>query len=194
MRHNSLRDAIANLLREVCVDVQTEPMLLPVNPNNYSSRTNVADGARLDVSARGLKSTFERTFIDVRVCHPHAASNVVFSLSELYKRNEKEKEDKYGERVRETEKGSFSPMVFLTTGGSGPECTRVLKTVAAKISQKRGEQYSHVMSFIRTKLRFSLLKSVLIAIRGERGNMRYKEPNIGYLSFNIIPQINNYDA
>ncbi len=99
MRHNSLRDAIANMLKEVCVDVKTEPTLLPLNPNNYSSRPIVTEGARLDVSACGLNSTFERTFFDIRVSHPHAASNVVLSLSELYKRNEKEKMDKYSERV-----------------------------------------------------------------------------------------------
>ncbi len=126
--------------------------------------------------------------------HPHAVSNVVLSLSDLYKKNEKEKRDKYDERVRESEKGSFSPMVFLTTGGSGPECTRVLKKVASKISQKRGEQYGHVMGFIRTKLRFSLLKSVLIAIRGERGKPTFKEPYLGYLEYNLIRSKGDYDV
>ena len=45
------------------------------------------------------------------------------SLKQLYERNEKEKRDKYEERLIESEKGSFSPMVFLTTGGTGPEAT-----------------------------------------------------------------------
>ena len=99
----------------------------------------------------------------------------------------------YSERVRETEKGSFSPMVFLTTGGTGPECARVLKRIADMIAQKRGEKYGHVMSFIRTKLRFSLLKSVLIAIRGVRGK-RIREPPIGHLDFNLIPNSTDYDA
>ncbi len=194
MRHNNLRDAFANLLKEVCVDVQTEPLLLPVNPNDYNTRANAAEGARLDVSARGLNSTFERTFYDIRVSHPHAVSNVVLSLADLYKRNEKEKRDKYGERVRDTEKGSFSPMVFLTTGGTGPECTRILKKVADKISRKRGEYYGHVMGFIRTKLRFSLLRSVLIAIRGERGKSTYTEPYLGYLEYNLIRSEANYSV
>ncbi len=63
MRHNSLRDTIANLMREGgCSDVRTEPALLPVNPNDFSSRTNTSEGARLDISARGMRSTFEQTF------------------------------------------------------------------------------------------------------------------------------------
>ena len=60
-------------------------------------------------------------------------------------------------------------MVFLTSGGMGPECSSVLKRVAHLIADKRSEEYSHVISFIRTKLRFSLLKSTLMAIRGNRG-------------------------
>ncbi len=84
-------------------------------------------------------------------------------------------------------------MVFLTTGGTGPECTRVLKRIADKISQKRAEKYGHVMSFIRTKLRFSLLKSVLIAIRGVRGKV-IREPQIGFLSYNLISHSDSYDV
>ncbi len=166
LRHNALRDGLANITKEVCRDVRTEPVLLPVEPNCFSnSRTTSADGARLDLSVCGLKSTFEYTYFDVRVCHPNAVSNVTSSLEELYKRNEKEKRDLYEERVREVEKASFSPMVFLTTGGMGPECTKVLKRVAHMIADKRGEDYGHVISFIRTKLRFSLLKSTLMPIR-----------------------------
>jgi len=74
-------------------------------------------------------------------------------------------------RVLETEKGSFEPLVFLTTGGTGPSCTKVLKRIAGKIAEKKGEQYSHVIGFVRTRLRFSLLRSVLIAVRGVRGKV-----------------------
>ena len=51
----------------------------------------------------------------------------------------------------------------------GPEATRYHKRVAELISSKRGEKYSDVVNHIRTRIRFSLLKSVLIAVRGERG-------------------------
>ena len=117
---------MANLMKEAgCSDVQIEPPLLPVNPNDFRSRTNTTNGARLDISACGLQSAFERTFFDARVSHPYAASNVTVSLPALYARNEKEKRSLYQDRVLETEKGSFEPLVFLTTGGSGPSCTRL---------------------------------------------------------------------
>ena len=91
MRHNALRDTLANLMREVCSDVVTEPALLPVEPNNFNKRTNTSEMARLDISARGVNSTFERTFYDVRVTHPFADSNVTLELADLYRKNESEK-------------------------------------------------------------------------------------------------------
>ena len=93
--------------------------------------------------------------------------------------------------------GSWKPskdrlnLVFLTTGGSGPSCTKVIKRVAAKILAKRGEQYAHVMGFIKTRLRFSLLQSVLIAVRGVRGKA-VKEAHVGFIPFNIIPSCESY--
>ena len=63
MRHNSLRDCIANCMREVCHDVRIEPVLLPVDANSFSCSANKAEEARLDISGRGIKSAFERTFM-----------------------------------------------------------------------------------------------------------------------------------
>ena len=51
LRHNSLRDLTAEVLKEVCVDVGTEPPLLPVNDEILPTGANKQDGARLDVSA-----------------------------------------------------------------------------------------------------------------------------------------------
>ncbi len=131
--------------------------------------------------------------IDVRVSYPYAASNVTVSLKSLYDRNEKEKRNLYQQRVLETEKASFEPLVFLTTGGAGPACSKVIKRIAGMIAEKRGEQYSHVISYLRTRLRFSLLRSVLIAVRGVRGRT-VKEPYIGSIAFNLVPTDSPYDS
>ena len=48
-RHNRIRDLEAELMREVCIDVQTEPHLLPLADVNIVGG-NQADNARLDVS------------------------------------------------------------------------------------------------------------------------------------------------
>ena len=154
---------------------------------------NTAEEARLDISARGINSTFERTFFDVRVAHAFAASNVVLLLDRLYRKHEQEKFALYGERVRQVEKGSFEPLVFLTTGGMGPRCTATVHKIAHMIADKRQEHYPDIMSFMRTKLRFSLLRSVLIAIRGERGRSSAREPHLGHVAFNLVPTMKSYD-
>ena len=82
-------------MREVCKGVVTEPTLLPINPNNFNPRVNTAEEAKLDVSARGINSTFERSLFDVRVTHPFAISNVVLPLEELYNKHETDKINMY---------------------------------------------------------------------------------------------------
>jgi len=48
-----------------------------------------------------------------------------------------------------------------------PEC-RVNKRLAEKIAEKCREPYASVITYIRTKLRFALLRSTLATMRGLR--------------------------
>jgi hypothetical protein len=87
------------------------------------------DNARLDVSARGIYSSHELTFFDVRISNPNAPSNRSLANAEVYKKNEKEKMKAYGDRILQVEKGSFVPMVYTTMGGMGHSvrnCTKGL--------------------------------------------------------------------
>ena len=61
MRHNSVKDSKAQIMREVCKDVQTESTRLPINENDYQRKVNTADNARLDISAKGLWNSCEKT-------------------------------------------------------------------------------------------------------------------------------------
>jgi len=64
---------------------------------------------------------------------------------------------------------SWFNLLFFTSGGIAPECTRVKKRLAEEISEKRREPYASVITCIRTKLRFAFLRSILAAARGFRG-------------------------
>ena len=75
VRHNVVRDTIAELLQEVCKDVRIEPRLLPLTGEELSARTNVVEGARADVSAIGLWQPLNRAFLDIKVFNPLAVSN-----------------------------------------------------------------------------------------------------------------------
>ena len=185
MRHNALRDIEGELLRNVCRDVKIEPQLIPNQNENAGS---IAEGARLDISAIGLWSNHERTFFDVRVTHPTAISHMKKPLPYLYIENENQKKNMYNDRVINVEKATFTPLVFTTTGGMGPECARMNKRIAELISEKKGEKYAQVMQYIRTRLRFALLRCILVAIRGVRGKRSSKESQVDDISFNLIPE------
>ena len=194
MRHNNIRDFEATLLKEVCKDVKVEPVLLPIGNSENQSR-NHAEKARLDVSAVGIWSSMERTFLDVRVMHPNSPSYIEKTPEQIYHQHEREKKRTYNDRVLQVEKGSFTPLIFTTTGGMGPECTKYHKRVAELISVKRGESYSDVMNYIRTRIRFSLLKCTLIAVRGERGRRRRgDDTSLSDLSLNLIPEHATYEV
>ena len=137
----------------------------------------------------------ERTFLDIRVMHPNSPSYMDTSPDQLYSQQEREKKRTYNDRILQVENGSFSPLVFSTTGGMGPECTKYHKRVAEVMSSKRGESYPDVMNYIRTRIWFALLKSTLIAIRGERGRRRrMDEASVTDLSLNLIPEQNSYEV
>ena len=98
MRHNNLRNFEASLLSDICKDVKIEPELLPIGDNTTNS-SNSADKARLDVSAIGIWSQMERTFLDVRVFHPNSPSYVGSDPQQLYIQHEREKKRMYNDRI-----------------------------------------------------------------------------------------------
>ena len=105
----------------------------------------------------------------------------------MYKQHEREKKRTYNERIIQIEKGSFTPIVMSTFGGMGEEAERYHKRIAQLISMKRNEPYPSVIGYIRNRLRFCLLKSVLTSLRGVRGKaIREKVSPVSSLSFNLI--------
>ena len=192
MRHNRIRDLEASILRDICKDVRVEPELLPIA--NPTQSTNNAQGARLDVSAIGIWSPMERTFLDVRVVHPNANTYKNQPIEQIYRNHESLKKSAYNNRIVQVERASFTPLVFSTSGGMALECTRYHKQIAQKIALKTKEEYSHVMNHLRTRIRYTLLKSTLIAIRGERGKERKSKESISSLSFNMMPEMPSYEV
>ena len=145
-----------------------------------------------DISSRGVWSTFERTFYDERVFHPNAVSYRTQSLSSLYSTHEREKMAKYNSRVLTVERGSFTPLVYSTFGGWAPQAVRYHKRLAQLIT-KRNEDYRHVIGHMRTRMRFALLRSVLVAIRGERGK-KYSSKPLSSVAFDMVPEAMDYES
>ena len=192
MRHNNLRDLNVTLQKEVCRDVVSEPRLLPLE--NEEVDGTQADRAAPDISSRGLWSTFQRTFFDVRVLHPNAPSYRSADLEKLYKSHEQEKMRKYNSRVITVEGGSFTPLIYTTFGGMGPQAIKYHKRLAEKLARKRNEEYKHTINHMRIRIRFSLLRSVLVALRGERGKKPPPSKVLSSTSFNLIPDFMEYES
>ena len=76
--------------------------------------------------------------------------------------------DKELERLRPHEGGTFTPLVMSTSGGVGREFDKMIRKVAGRVVKKTEEQYSEIVSHLRTRLRFVLLRACLLAIRGDR--------------------------
>ena len=197
-RHDILVETEAELLREAkCRNVYTEPALLPTSGQLHPKGTITADGARLDIVAIGLYGKNERTFMDVRITHPNAPSNLPVPVDKLLLRNEAEKKSKYASRVVNTERASFIPLVFTTSATTAPECDKFHKRIAELISIKRKEQYSKVLSYIRTRISFAMLKSILVSIHGVRDkkeNKEYETKTASDVAFGLIPVEEAYEC
>ena len=96
MRHNESRDTLANLMKDVCFDVELEPKLQPLEGESFVNRTTATDDeARLDFKANGLWETrFNPTVFDVKIFNPHAKS-CTRTIKEAYKLHEAQKRLKY---------------------------------------------------------------------------------------------------
>ena len=79
-----------------------------------------------------------------------------------------EKKREYNRRVMEVEHGTFTPLTFTTTGVMGHECSIFHKTLAEKLSAKKGERYEDVVRYLRVKFSFLALKATLLCLRGSR--------------------------
>ena len=179
LRHNEVRDLTADLMAEVCHDVCTEPTLQPLTGETLTGTSAITDdGARLDFAASGFwGGHHERAFFDVRVYNPYATSNRQ-PISACHRKHENIKKRAYEQRVREIERGSFTPLVLSLTGGLGNAATVCFKRLASMFATKRDQPYSTTMAWLRCSLSFCLLRSSIRCIRGSRstGGRAAKQP------------------
>ena len=146
----------------VCKDLVTEPVLQDVEGEQLRQGSNKAQDARLDIHAYGV----------LGVCHPNAKSYRDLEPQQIYRLHKNEKKRQYSSRVLNIEHGTFTPLIFTTTGEMGKECLNYHSRLAELIAIKRGEDYTKTISWIRARTSFALLRSVLICLRGTRSTVR----------------------
>ena len=144
--------------------------MLPKGANN-------APDVRLDISARGFWAREQSALFDVGVCHPNADSYKNLTTEQIYKLHENDKKRLYSSRVLEVERGTFTPLVFTTTGGMSDECQRYHSSLAELLAVKKQESYASTIAWIRTRDSFAIFRSALVCLRGSRSRRR-TTPNI----------------
>ena len=167
LRHNEIRDVLAELMQETCCNVATEPELQPLSGEVFEHRTAVrADGARLDIRAGGFWATrHEVAYFDVRVFNPYAASYLQKPLRQVYRMHEQEKQ-RAANRTRHAYAigihlhGRCRPRSYPV-----PEATR-------KPDRKHQMAYSQAMGWLRCRLSFALLRSSILCLRGARARVK----------------------
>ena len=138
IRHNRIRDLLAELLTEVFPCVAVELALQTLSGESFQHHsTNTEDNARLDVCAREFWDKSRVTaFFDVRVLNAHAPSNGSLSTTSCYRKHEMEKRRKYERRVIVVGHGTLIPFVMSTSGGMGPSTSVTAKRLASLLAEK----------------------------------------------------------
>ena len=160
---------VANMLREVCNDVEVEAKLILLTGEQLQYRSAIAgDEARLDIRARSFWVRGQEAFLDIRVFDPNAKRYPIATLPWCHEINEKEKKHNYNNRILQIEHGTFTPLVFSIYGSMGREFAKFYSKLSELLSDKRKESISLTVNWLRTKLWFGILKSCLQCLRGSR--------------------------
>ena len=172
IRHNAVRDFFAKQISTVCKDVECEPHLQTLNGETFSTSTTLTgDNAHPDIRARGFYRPGQNSYFDIKFINPNSESYLSSSTEKVYERAETQKRRLYNERILNVEHGSFCPLVYSVTGGSGPEARTFFRLLCEKIAHKTKQNYSDVVNFLRCKLSFVIRKLVLLCIRGTRSSI-----------------------
>ena len=181
IRHNNIRDYEANLLVKIHTDVETKPSLQPIDGEIVNGIPG--DNAKPDVRARGVWRDDQNAFFDVRITNTNSALQHNVKTEKVLLRHEKGKKPENTRRIMNIEHGTFTPLVFSVSGVLGKECSMFHKHMAEKIAKKFNQSYEKVITVIRCKLSFIILKSALFCLRGSRSNHVLKDIDEFFLAF-----------
>ena len=118
---------------------------------------NKEDGVHLDALAESFWGRDRQRAFFVRVFNPFTSN---------HRCNEQENRRVYEEQITEIEHGSFSPLVFTTSGGMGTTPTVVYKRLASLIAEKHDTSYHRTVHWLGCRLNFSLLRSAIMCLQG----------------------------
>ena len=120
MRHNTVRDFEAQLLTEICNDVEIKPPLQPLEGEIIIGLTGV--NAKPDVRARVFWREEQNAFFYVRITNTNSESQRHLKSKKIFTKYEREKKRQCNNRIVNAEHGIFTPFVFSLNGGMAKKC------------------------------------------------------------------------
>ena len=100
----------------------------------------------------------------------YSPSLIHFTTESVLKRYEQEKKRNYNRCIMNIKHGPFTPLFFSVSVSMGKECSIFHKHVYERLAIKTGERYEKIISTIRYKLSFLILKSALVYVKGSRSH------------------------
>ena len=174
IRHNEVRDILADLLTEVCSDVAVEPQLAPVSGEVFLAASTPPMMLALISGLEGCGPGHRILSWVSGFFHPDAPSYAIKPLDKLSAEHERKKKLEYAERIINVDRGTFTPLVFTTACCCAPECSRFVKRLCGLISNGDTKLYAETMTYVRCRLAFALLRSAIMCIRDARSS--YQRP------------------
>ena len=130
--------------------------------------SNTSNQARADVSARALWINGQTAFCDLKVFNPLVICHLHHSLPAVHKKNESKKKREHNQRILQVEHGSFTPLKFSCFGEMSRGCSRFFSHTAERLTNRRKEPKSKISAWIKARLNFALIRSMLLCLRGTR--------------------------
>ena len=90
----------------------------------------------------------QQAYFDIRVFNPLAASNRHSTILTCFLSHDREKRRIYEQRLRDVERGSFTPLVFSALGGVSRPTEVTYKRLASLLATKRDQHCNIVISFL----------------------------------------------
>ena len=161
--HNDVRDSDVSLAEAAWGGVVVEPVLVPENDRT----THPA--LQADWSVRGVWEGNRVAFFDNRIVDADAPSYRTANLSweAIARRAACEKKRKYA-LVAEELRGSITPLVCSTDCVVHVEYAAFQRRLASRLAVKWDRPYSRVMSWVRLKSQFAIIRAVDLRLRGRR--------------------------
>ena len=91
--------------------------------------------------------------------------------------------------VIEIEHATFTPLVYSTNGAMGEEADHFYKVLCEKLAQKTNCSYSETMNYMRKRMSFTIMRTVLISVRGKRKIGKSPVAPLDEVDFNLIRDI-----